>query len=372
MNTPPLTTTDADGSNARHAVGVHTVLIREDGYILLGLRSKDVNLAPNKWSTICGNLETGESAVDGAVREVAEEIGVVIDPRDMQFATVTHFVNDEGHGPAFAMFFTATKWTGEPRVMEPDKCDVLGWFSPDELPDPMVPYVASALHDVRHGRDTGSLGFGFGVFGWDELPDDAPPALMPRGHYIARLPKVVTAATMLFTDTAGRVLLVDQTYRDDGIWSWPGGGGELNEPPRQTARREILEELGLVIEPGAMLTVNWNRATDHPPLINYLYDGGTLTDEQIAAITHDDEIAGYAFLDPADAARRLSVSAQGELTAALAAKEQGTCAVELEDGQCAVHHDIPYRATHNPVAVETAAVSRTTDEPEAESAHPGM
>jgi len=158
--------------------------------------------------------------------------------------------------------------------------------------------------------------------------------VLPRAEWIAAMPKVVTAATMLLTDDAGRVLLVDQAYRDDGIWSWPGGGGEENEPPRQTARGEIAEELGLDIEPGALLTVNWNTATDRPPLINYLYDGGTLGADEIATITlQEQEIAGFAFFTLDDALGLLSEAAQGELKAALAARQNGTGGVDLENGQ---------------------------------------
>lgn len=146
------------------------------------------------------------------------------------------------------------------------------------------------------------------------------------------MPKVVMTAGMMFTDADGRVLLVDQAYREDGIWSWPGGGAEANEPPAHAERREVAEELGLGVEPGVLLTVNWNHATDMPPMINFLFDGGTLSGGQIAAIVLDDELRVFAFFDPEEAAKLLSGPGKGELVAALIAKAHGS-GVRLVDGR---------------------------------------
>jgi 8-oxo-dGTP diphosphatase len=164
--TTPLTVTDPAGGNARHAIGVHIVPVRDDGKILLGLRARSLRLAGGRWSSTCGNLEADESLLHGAVREAHEELGIDIDPGDLSFATLTHFVNDQGFGPAAAVFFTTRTWSGIPEIREPLKCDRIDWFSFDELPAPIVPYVANALHDVRDGLAAGGLKSGFSIFGW--------------------------------------------------------------------------------------------------------------------------------------------------------------------------------------------------------------
>ena len=44
----------------------------------------------------------------------------------------------------------------------------------------------------------------------------------------------------------GRVLVVQQSYRAN--LSWPGGGVRRGEEPRDAARRELREELGLLVD----------------------------------------------------------------------------------------------------------------------------
>ena len=56
-------------------------------------------------------------------------------------------------------FFTARSWTGEPRIVEPDKCAELRWCPLTDLPDPVVPHEAFALS--RLGTEQRYLTHGF-------------------------------------------------------------------------------------------------------------------------------------------------------------------------------------------------------------------
>ncbi|GAA0979257.1 NUDIX hydrolase [Nocardiopsis tropica] len=56
------------------------------------------------------------------------------------------------------------------------------------------------------------------------------------------------AAKVLIRDEQGRMLLVDPVYKP--FWDLPGGMAEANEPPHNAARREVNEEVGLVVEIG--------------------------------------------------------------------------------------------------------------------------
>lgn len=63
----------------------------------------------------------------------------------------------------------------------------------------------------------------------------------------------------------GRVLVVQQSYRTN--LSWPGGGIRRGEEPRDAARRELREELGLLVGPDDLvfareMVVDWDYRRD--------------------------------------------------------------------------------------------------------------
>jgi 8-oxo-dGTP pyrophosphatase MutT (NUDIX family) len=112
------------------------------------------------------------------------------------------------------------------------------------------------------------------------------------------------SADLLIRNEQGHVLLVDPTYKPD--WDLPGGMVEANEPPDEAAVRELREELGMTITPGPLLCVDW--VSPHGPwddLLAFVFDGGVLTPDQIAALRLvDGELAAFRFC-PLDELRGL-------------------------------------------------------------------
>ena len=110
------------------------------------------------------------------------------------------------------------------------------------------------------------------------MPDSASRVFSPAEEdaWYAQLPTMFGAAGALFTDGAGRVLLVKPNYRDH--WSLPGGILEHGEPPHEGCRREIGEELGLDITPGRLLVLGWAGLDGKRPrpVMHFVFDGGTL------------------------------------------------------------------------------------------------
>ncbi|MEU3183511.1 NUDIX hydrolase [Streptomyces sp. NPDC006923] len=152
--------------------------------------------------------------------------------------------------------------------------------------------------------------------------------------YIAGLPRVLAGAAMLFRDSEGRVLIVEPNYRSG--WALPGGTIESDhgETPRQGARRETLEEIGLDIEPGRLLAIDWVPGAGRPPIAAYLYDGGVLSEEELAAIRlQEEELLSWRLLDRADIGSYLLGSLGSRVLAALEALDSGAGTVELENGR---------------------------------------
>jgi 8-oxo-dGTP pyrophosphatase MutT (NUDIX family) len=149
--------------------------------------------------------------------------------------------------------------------------------------------------------------------------------------YIATLPRKRMGAAVLFTDPAGRALLVEPTYKD--YWEIPGGSVEKDESPLAAASREIKEELGLSHPPGRLLVVDWV-----PPQpgrtegLMVVFDGGILAADQAAGIAvPPEELRGWAFCDEDQARVRLSPLVARRVTAAVHARRCGTVAY-LEHG----------------------------------------
>jgi 8-oxo-dGTP pyrophosphatase MutT (NUDIX family) len=89
------------------------------------------------------------------------------------------------------------------------------------------------------------------------LADDVEPTSADgfRALLNAGLPTKRVIAQGLLRDADNRVLLCELVYKRD--WDLPGGVVERGESPRDCLRREVLEELGIDIEVGELLTVDW-------------------------------------------------------------------------------------------------------------------
>ena len=152
--------------------------------------------------------------------------------------------------------------------------------------------------------------------------------------YIAGLPRVLVGAAALFRDAEGRVLLVEPNYRDG--WALPGGTVESDdgETPRQGARRETLEEIGLDLEIGRLLAVDWVPGTTRPPIVAYLYDGGVLSEDQFKAIRlQEEELLSWRLVSREDLSEYLPGSLGGRVLASLDVLATGAGTVELENGR---------------------------------------
>ncbi|MFE2530650.1 NUDIX domain-containing protein [Streptomyces sp. NPDC059371] len=151
--------------------------------------------------------------------------------------------------------------------------------------------------------------------------------------YIAGLPRVLLGAAALFRDAEGRVLLVEPNYRDG--WTLPGGTVESDdgESPRQGARRETAEEIGLDVELGRLLAVDWILGPERPPLVAYLYDGGVLDDRELKSIRlQEEELLSWRLVPREDVPSHLSGAAGRRVLAALDVLAEGSGTAELENG----------------------------------------
>lgn len=130
------------------------------------------------------------------------------------------------------------------------------------------------------------------------------------------------SAGALFVDEHGRVLLVEPLYRS--YWDVPGGYVEPEESPLAACVREVQEELGITPPIGVLLVVDWAPAEHEGDKLLFIFDGGTLDAEQLAAIQlQPAELRSYAFYDLASADALLIPRLARRLAAALEARRAG-------------------------------------------------
>lgn len=73
-------------------------VVNEKGEVILQKRSKEKETNPNKWTvSASGHLSAGDSEIEGAIRELEEEIGVKAEEKDLQylFTVKEQYVDDK-------------------------------------------------------------------------------------------------------------------------------------------------------------------------------------------------------------------------------------------------------------------------------------
>ena len=128
--------------------------------VLLQLRQNTGYMDGHWAAAAAGHVERGETAIDAAHREAAEEIGVTA----LGLEFVTAMQRTQHAAPIderIDFFFVARSWSGEPRIVEPVKCAELRWCRLDDLPDPVVPHERAVLDALRSGTVTAYSTFGF-------------------------------------------------------------------------------------------------------------------------------------------------------------------------------------------------------------------
>lgn len=133
--------------NQRPKVGIG-VMIFKDGKVLLGKRKNAHGDGEYAWPG--GHMEYMESFEGCAKRETLEETGIEIENvrfvRLMNLKTYTpkHYV-DIG---------LAADWkSGEPQVLEPEKCEGWGWYDINNLPEPLFSTLPTYFETLHTGKN---------------------------------------------------------------------------------------------------------------------------------------------------------------------------------------------------------------------------
>ncbi len=121
---------------------VAAALTNQAGEILLQKRPEGRQMA-GLWEFPGGKVDEGETPESALVRELKEELGVVVEPYDLTPFAFASEALDSRH--LILLLYVCTCWQGEPRALESPE---IRWLKPDEMhvlpmPPADIPLVAA-------------------------------------------------------------------------------------------------------------------------------------------------------------------------------------------------------------------------------------
>lgn len=127
----------------------YLILVRDNKILML--RRFNTGYCDGSYSLPAGHVEKNESFTQCIIREAKEEANVILNEVNVEAAVILNINYGMGNERVHS-FFSATKWRGEVKNMEPEKCDDLSWFDLDNLPKNMAPEVKLALENFKVGK----------------------------------------------------------------------------------------------------------------------------------------------------------------------------------------------------------------------------
>ena len=216
---------------------VQATLVDPRGRVLLQERDEHAPVWPTTWCFPGGALERDEAPLDGAVRALAVETGVVVDAADLSdLARFELLTRDRG---TVCVHTFVARTTLSERDVTCHKGRRMVFVDPDPLPD--VDLVPSAALVVPT------------LLGW---VDEHPFVPSPEQHAFAGV---------ILVDPEGRILLQERDEHprlDPEKWGLAGGHLEPGEDFEPAAYRELEEETGVRLAPGD-LELFGEFAVDH-------------------------------------------------------------------------------------------------------------
>jgi 8-oxo-dGTP diphosphatase len=139
---------------SKFPVAVHLFFLREKQILLL--RRFNTGYEDGSYSVVAGHVEAGETVTQAAIREAKEEVGVMLEPTDIQ---IVHVMHRKSEDERIDFFMAVRHWVGNVTNNEPQKCDGLSWMEIDSLPQNTIPYVKRAIGNFQ-------AGVYYSEFGW--------------------------------------------------------------------------------------------------------------------------------------------------------------------------------------------------------------
>ena len=136
----------------------HVWIYNRSGEILLAQRSLEKKIHPGLWDvSSAGHVDSGETILDAALRELEEELGIVL-PMD-NLIKIGIFKHETVYGGGAIRDFEfhhafIVQWTGSLDILrlQPGEVDDVKWVNPDTF-KMLLEDESSELHFIKSNRD---------------------------------------------------------------------------------------------------------------------------------------------------------------------------------------------------------------------------
>ncbi len=124
---------------------VHIVICNQDNRFLVQKRSMNKRHFPGMWDFSGGHVQAGETSIQGAAREAAEEVGLRFDPEQLVLAA--HSVSDRD---LFDVYYVKAPFRLEDCQPQEEEVDELALLSYDETVALLHkdPWYSAVLEDI--------------------------------------------------------------------------------------------------------------------------------------------------------------------------------------------------------------------------------
>ncbi len=138
----------SDKHRTHTRIAVYLVGIK-DNHVLLGKR-KNTDFMNNCWSLPAGHVNEYETCLQAIVREIQEECGVTLHSKNLELkGSMHHFSGDFDY---INYIFLADLSNYVVVNSEPEKCEMLQFFSINNLPMPMYDYIRYIIQMTLYSK----------------------------------------------------------------------------------------------------------------------------------------------------------------------------------------------------------------------------
>ncbi len=139
---------DHQNDTALPRIGIGVIVIHNHKVLMIERKHSH---GAGTWAMPGGHLEWGEDPGNGAIRELKEETGVVMDDPRLVAVTNDFFEEEKKH---YITLWMQGEWiSGEGEIVSPEEVTRLGWFAWDALPEPRFLPLQHLLNNQSYPKD---------------------------------------------------------------------------------------------------------------------------------------------------------------------------------------------------------------------------